>query len=174
MARRQKPLIDRLLAKVVKLSSGCWFFCGTKNGAGYGTIGLGSREEGKGFAHRVSYELHNGPIPEGMVVCHSCDVKLCVNPEHLFLGTQYDNIKDMKSKGRGCSGERWHASRPPETILRGDKHGRSKLTEQDAIEIIRLFREECLNKTQIAKRFGITREMARNIINRRNWKHLEV
>ena len=171
MARKMRPLIDRLLAKVTKLSSGCWFWCGTKNGAGYGTIGLGTKEQGKGFVHRVSYELHKGTIPDEMVVCHKCDCKLCVNPDHLFLGTHQDNIDDAKSKGRMCAGERWKNVDRNTAI--GERHGMAKLTESDAKEILRLFHSG-QNKAQIARRFGVSRASIRNIVLGRNWKHLNV
>lgn len=170
MARKRKPVGDRLMAKVVKSESGCWLFTGTKNGAGYGTIGLGTKEQGKGFVHRVSYEIHHGPIPAGMVVCHKCDVKLCVNPDHLFVGTHNDNSQDAKSKGRIASGERWAAAN--RDICKGERHGRSKLKECEVLEIIRLHQELGLNRAQLGRQFGISRRMVSNIIAGRNWNHL--
>lgn len=170
MARRKTPVIDRLLRKVTKNESGCWIWNGTKNGSGYGTIGAGSRTDGKAFVHRVSYEHFIGEIPEGLFVCHKCDVKLCVNPEHLFSGTQTDNIADARSKGRLLSGKRWlDVGR---VLCKGEDHGRSKLTELEALEIIYLFKNTGLNKAQIARRFEVCRATVRNIVNRKNWKHL--
>lgn len=78
----------------------CWEWQGTTNGSGYGTIGLGSRAQGKGYAHRIVFERAFGPIPEGQHVCHRCDNPKCVNPEHLFLGTRSDNMRDCWNKGR--------------------------------------------------------------------------
>ena len=77
--------------------TGCLLYTGYIQNTGYGRITYEGRREG---AHRVAYALKHGPIPAGMSVCHTCDVRLCVNPDHLFLGTQTDNMKDMFRKGR--------------------------------------------------------------------------
>lgn len=80
---------------------GCWLWTAAENEKGYGVIGVGGRGTGKRYAHRVSYELHVGPVPDGMCVLHKCDTPLCVNPDHLFLGTVADNVNDMTFKDRG-------------------------------------------------------------------------
>ncbi len=82
----------------------CWIWAGNKNQKGYGFFRIGRYGPVK-IAHRVSWELHNGPIPDGLCVCHHCDNPSCVNPHHLFVGTQYDNIQDMLAKGRGNKGK---------------------------------------------------------------------
>jgi len=98
MPRKAKPIKDRLLSKVEKLDNGCWFFTGAKLSSGYGKISVTRSKPG--FAHRVSYEVFNGQIPDGYVVMHTCDNPSCVNPEHLVAGTQKQNWLDARGKCR--------------------------------------------------------------------------
>jgi hypothetical protein len=93
-----KPLKQRFNEKVVTGPvHKCWHWAGAINGDGYGNMKVGGVALG---AHRISYELHHSPIPDGMHVMHKCDNPACVNPAHLKLGTHLDNMKDMYSKGR--------------------------------------------------------------------------
>src|SRR4249919_502266 len=101
----------------VKKSANCWEWTAFLHPSGYGVFRLRPKAI---WAHRMSWILMRGKIPPGMNVLHRCDNKKCVNPEHLFLGTQRDNLLDMYGKGRGVAGE---------------KHHRSKLTINDAINI---------------------------------------
>lgn len=96
-------MIDRFLAKVKKTDS-CWLWTASSNGHGYGQFAV-SRRLGKPLAaHRVSFVIHVGPIPKGMFVLHRCDIPACVNPQHLFLGNQKDNMQDRIAKGRQPKG----------------------------------------------------------------------
>jgi hypothetical protein len=88
--------LERFMRKVVK-GDGCWLWTGAPAQWGYGQFGMANKHW---LAHRVSWFFHNGPIPDGMFVCHRCDVPLCVNPDHLFLGTHQDNMDDMRAKRR--------------------------------------------------------------------------
>lgn len=97
---------------------GCWIWIGAA-GDWHGTFKYHGESIG---AHCGSWRAYKGPIPTGMFVCHSCDVPLCVNPDHLFLGTALDNVRDMMRKGRGHK-------------ARGRQHGRNKITPEQAIEI---------------------------------------
>lgn len=94
---RIKPLAERFWQKVKK-SDSCWEWQGANVPKGYGIIGKDGRNQ---YAHRVSWELHTGVIPKGLLVCHHCDNPKCVRPDHLFVGTHQDNLRDMSRKGRG-------------------------------------------------------------------------
>jgi len=123
--------MKRFWDKVVKTDS-CWLWTGCLC-RGYGLI---KASNGMRRAHRVSWELHFGPIPEDLYVCHQCDVRKCVNPSHLFLGTHTDNMRDMTKKGR-------HARR----------QNTAKLT-YDEVDAIRALRGK-LNQRDIGWLFGV-------------------
>lgn len=144
--------IDNLfMAKVRKCdSTGCWLWHGSLDGGGYGKLCRGHNGKRLHYlAHRYSYEMHNGPITESLFVCHTCDIPSCVNPAHLFLGTHSDNMKDCAAKGRG---------RPP----RGEKHGRAKLSDADAVDI-RMFLTLGAKGRDIANAYGVSRQTVHKI-----------
>ena len=98
----------------------CWEWSGSRFRTGYGRLKIDGKTTS---AHRLSWMLHNGPIPDGTCVCHRCDNPPCVNPEHLFLGTKADNNLDRDAKGRTARGDRNGARLHPETRARGDRNG---------------------------------------------------
>ena len=122
-------------------------------GSGYGSLGLGYKK-GHALAHRFSYEMHRGPIPAGLCVLHKCDVKTCVNPDHLFLGTLIDNNADMKRKGRNRGGG-----------------APAKITKAQ-VEEIRALLSAGVSHKKIAQRFGISPRPVENIYHGRGYKCL--
>ena len=150
-ARSTVPLSERFWAKVRRADlAECWRWTGRLSSAGYGRVGR--RRESR-YAHRVSWELHHGPVPQGLSVCHRCDNTQCVNPSHLFLGTQADNIADMVSKGRNALGER---------------NGQAKLTESEVVTI-----QAITKRTQrsIAADYGVSRSLISLIRSGKRWVH---
>jgi HNH endonuclease len=109
MAKPGRVAVDpwvRIMTKVEKRGR-CWVWTGKwVSSGGYGIVGIGHRGRTRVYVHRYAYERHHGPIPLGMLVLHTCDSRRCVNPRHLRLGTQQQNLADMVAKGRSCRGER--------------------------------------------------------------------
>jgi hypothetical protein len=108
-ARKRRSLAERFWPKV-KLGRGCWLWQGCTDPKGYGYIGTGGHSGKVLSAHRASYMMEHGSIPDGMFVLHSCDTPSCVRPSHLFLGTARDNTHDMMRKGRARFAGRNHAA----------------------------------------------------------------
>jgi hypothetical protein len=145
---------DKILAKIERLPfSGCWIWMGGLFLTGYGALVVNGKQH---LAHRASYSAFVGEIPTGMCVCHRCDVRACINPDHLFVGTIADNNADMKAKGRHNAGER---------------HGLSRLTEDQVREIRKL----CLagiSQPEIASRYGLIQQTVSDIHLRKRWRHI--
>ena len=133
----------------VDKASGCWLFAGGLVRGGYGQVRLGAK---KILAHRAAWELVNGPIPAGLLVCHNCDTPACVNPAHLFLGTPRENMADKIAKGR-------------QRNVTGEAHGRAKLTEQMVQSII----SDSRTQREIAKAFGIGQAQVSRIKTGSRW-----
>lgn len=141
--------------KIFYSPDGCWYWTGARTPLGYGTFSLNRKSY---RAHRLSYQMHKGDIPEGLCVCHSCDNRLCVNPDHLWLGTVQENSIDMVKKGRRHDNA-------------GEKHGNCKINTEQAITIKSLLGEG-VRMAEISKRIQIPYETIRNIKRGDTWKHI--
>lgn len=146
--RQAGTLEERFFSRFIKLDNGCWQWRAHTDKDGYGVL-PGDRKNTR--AHRLSYELHNGPIPDELIVCHHCDNPGCVNPDHLFIGTKKDNAQDALKKRRHYVGE---------------KNGRSKLTEENVKEIL----HSSLNGQQLANKFDVTRHTVNNVRRGKTWQ----
>ena len=136
-----------------KVSKDCWGWTGATNATGYGYFGTPATP-----AHRVAWARTHGLVPDGMHVLHTCDMRLCVNPAHLYLGTHQDNMRDRMARGRQA---------------RGERSGNSKLTEPQVREMFVMWERGERHKT-IAKTFGVATQTVTHILNRRRWKHVDI
>jgi len=147
----KEKAVRRFWSKVDKQDEDeCWEWMAARTDEGYGAFSI---QRTSIVAHRFSWELMHGKLPEGMLVCHKCDNPPCVNPHHLFLGTQKRNMEDKVQKGRAA---------------RGSKIGNAVLKENDVIEIKRLL--ECgLGPTEIARMYKVSQGAIMCIKSKRNW-----
>lgn len=167
MPRVARPLAERFNEKVDRSGGhhACHLWTGGKDGVGYGRISVPPRSFMA--AHRLSWELASGqPIPDGLWVLHRCDVRACVNPAHLFLGTVQDNHDDMWAKGRGPAGAR-RQNQP-----KGERHHNHKLTEAGVVEIRRLAAGG-MRTGAIAARYDMTPGNIRKVVRGDAWAMVE-
>jgi predicted transcriptional regulator len=163
---------ERFWEKVDRTTTpdGCWPWLAGKS-AGYGSFRI--TEKLAVVASRFSWELINGPIPEGLFVCHRCDNPPCVNPAHLFLGDHKANANDMVSKGRGIlPGQSWFEMHP-EAVPRGARNGQSKLTEDNVMEIRRRYAEDNVSMSKIGKEMGVSQSLVSSIVRGEKWAHIK-
>jgi hypothetical protein len=149
---RRPPIKELIMSRVEFIPEcGCWIWMGSASGDGeYGRI----RFNGKNWnVHRLLWEIENGPIPDGLILCHRCDIGFCCNPKHLFLGTNQDNTNDKIKKGR----------QP-----RGEESGGSKLLSSEVIFI----RDSTESAIALAQKYHVDDSTIHAIRNRKYWKHL--
>lgn len=163
-------ILKRFWAKVRKTDR-CWLWTASTRNKGYGAFGYTlNGETVQDRAHRFSYRLHKGEIPDGMVVCHTCDTPACVNPDHLFLGTKADNNKDMTEKGRRIPGGT-HCGDSGQWI-RGEAHHGAKMNKESVLEIRALYATGHWSYSKLAKKFNINISAVSKIVTRKHWKHI--
>ena len=152
----KKTLLERFNEKhTIIMPSNCWMWVADADTCGYGRMRIKGKHVG---AHRISYELHNGAIPEGLHVLHQCDTPVCVNPAHLSLGTHADNMRDRDLKGRN-------------NPFMGEKHYAAKLTEKDVLEMRALRLKGALLR-ELAAKFDVGLTAVGRIVKRNTWKHI--
>lgn len=147
------PIPQRFMSKV-SVGDDCWIWTAGRFPSGYGAFSLKGRLY---RAHRMAFMLFRGEIPPGLCVCHRCDQPACVNPAHLFLGTNAENSADMVAKHRHAAGVR---------------NGRAKLTEDDVREIRECIREGD-SQRHVAQRFGVSQVLVGLIARRKSWRNVE-
>lgn len=157
----RKCLIKRMSERYKEdPETGCWNWTYSLRMNGYGQI----KHDGKNlFPHRVSYEMHVGPIPEGLCVCHRCDNRACINPGHFFLGTKAENNADRSAKGRSAKGPEAARNRRPMT---GAVNGNAKLTESQVREI-RM--SEGISYQDLSRKYGVGKNHIGKIRRGENW-----
>lgn len=138
----------------------CWNWKSHINSRGYGSFFFDGTMES---VHRISWEVHNGPIPPGKgtlgtCVCHKCDNPICCNPNHLFLGSQADNVADRDKKGRNVVPD-----------IKGEQSANAKLTDAQILEIRSL---RGISQRKIATIYGVSQSLISDIVNRKRWKHI--
>lgn len=154
MMRKLTPIYERLRFRLrLDSKTGCLVWTGATTNFGHGLIGNGRRGTGVSRTHRVTYQHIRGPIPFGLFVLHKCDNPPCCNPDHLFLGTQADNMRDMSKKGRGST---------PAAKL-----------SHDQVRAIRFARVGGESTKDIAARFGINPRQVRKIVSRKQWRRVD-
>jgi hypothetical protein len=161
-ANELSALKERLLSNYTEHDGGyatpCWMWLGTITSDGYGRLSV--NDCGRP-AHRYSWLCHFGDIPQNMNVCHHCDNPWCIRPDHLFLGTDQDNVDDMRAKGRDTYGQNY-----------GKNNGQSRLTDEQVLEIRRKCAAGGLSHEKIARQYHIDRKTVAHINSGRNWIHL--
>lgn len=160
--RAMTPLNAEDFFSRVQKPVGCWLYDGCKETNGYGYI-VNPLPDGPKFitAHRLAWIFTHGPVPDGMKVMHRCDVRACMNPEHLFLGTDADNTADKVAKDR-------HA--------RGTRNSHAKLTDDQVREIRRSFKKKNLrvgNGRELARQYGVGQSTISYIVLGKTWRHIK-
>lgn len=150
----RRDFLPRFWSKVdMSDLDGCWIWIGSRTTAGYGHIAFCGKQV---YAHRVSYELHIGPIPKGLLVCHHCDNQACVNPSHLFAGTNTDNMADCATKGR-----------TRRTVTR------TRFSDQQVVDIRAKYATGLATHRSLAAEYDVGKSTIASIVRRDSFKHIQ-
>lgn len=161
--------MDKFWDRVYKTDS-CWLWTGGNGSHGYGDLGKKSHPER--LTHRLSWYLAHGEIPDGMLICHTCDVRLCVNPAHLYLGTPQTNQDDCKQRYRQNN---------PAKVRRGSQHGHHVLVESEVDEVrdiytsnlsLGRYNPDRIKLADLANRYGVSKSTIFKIVRRETWRHI--
>lgn len=147
----------------------CWNWKSSAIRAGYGVLKINDKSES---SHRISYILNYGEIPINLLVLHKCDNKICVNPNHLFLGNHQENMKDMRVKGRSAKGDKSGARLHPETVKRGEKVALSKVNEFQIIDMLKLYFDDKIHPLIIIAKYNFDRSSFYKLLSGQLWKHV--
>lgn len=159
--KTKSQIVEKIISCNNRNDISCWIWRWSFTKRGYGRANY----KGKAiYAHRLSYLIFNGEIPDKMFVCHKCDTPLCVNPAHLFAGTPKENSEDRDKKGRSRTvvGKRY----------KGESHSRSVLKDHEVIEIRNLYERNNISQREIAKKFNVVMQTISAIVNRKTWTHI--
>lgn len=164
-----KSVLKRFEEKYIpEPNSGCFIWTDAVSPKGYGWFRIADKNK---RAHRVSYELFNGDIGD-LHVLHKCDNPFCVNPDHLFLGSNADNMEDRGKKGRTARGDRSGARKHPNSVVRGEKSASSILTEKSVLSIRKLYDSNEFSQTDLSRMFGVIQPTISQIVRRKTWAHI--
>lgn len=155
-------IVERILSRVkVDSKRGCWNWIGSTKGHGYASMGItyAPKVFKAEAVSRISYLEFIGPIPKGLHALHTCDNPKCVNPFHIFLGTNLQNVRDKIFKGRSA-------------VTSGEKNGRRKLSNPQVIKMRELYRMKSKTHRELAVLFGVSQAVAYRIVKGQSWKHI--
>jgi hypothetical protein len=168
---KNPPIEERFWSKVERLPDlpGCWLWTGGRTPNGYGKFAVKPRVAIG--AHRFAYELTIGPVPDGLFVCHHCDTRPCVRPDHLFLGTNSENILDASRKGRAACGDRSGPRLYPERLTRGEQCHSARLTAEQVRAIVERSRAG-EQRSALGREYGVSSNSISKIALGKSWRHV--
>ena len=171
IGRTPRPLADRFWEKVKK-TDGCWLWTGAiRKISGYGAFQVGVRKTVG--AHRVAFELTIGrQIPKGVHVLHTCDVRHCVRPDHLWDGTAADNMHDMVKKGRAATGDKNGSRLHPDRRPRGEDNRKAKLRTKEIKRIRRAYATGEITQIHLGEQYGVSQAQIQRIVAGTSWAHV--